>query len=322
MSVVSSDWSRWNRVYLRSYSNRSTNSSFLNVSPIFVFSRGFSPRANNISRSPIAATKVRALTFADGHVRCSTMFLDICCLEHWLGSQAYRVLLNTVAWEDPFRWKDLQFVTQYWIERKSQMHEIICFWDNSVSLLWMKGSMWKTPSKQKRNSPMRLPWWTRLEDGKKRIEWDPGSRHAWGYMRKLSTAPDKTTCGITDSSISDPSWKLSFGFACEDALEDYVWCIRADHIMSGSKVLEDLSCVAANLCVVQCGMLWFSAPRLNSGFLDERLIQEMYNKVVHLVLVATLSLPCWGLHTPRIFFLRSTRTVLIRFSKRNLHVES
>ena len=64
-------------------------------------------------------------------------------------------------------------------------------------------------------------------------------------------------------------------------------------------------------------MWWFSAPtNLNRRFLNSGTILEKYNDVVNLDLVATFTLPFGRMHTPRICFLRSMRTVLCRSLER------
>ena len=100
---------------------------------------------------------------------------------------------------------------------------------------------------------------------------------------------------------------------CDDALGDHVWVDGLTISCQETKVLEVLDYDIEVPCVVQWSMLWFSSPtRLNRRFLNSGAIIAKYNEVIDLAVVATFTLFFGHTHTPRIFFLRSVRSVLCR----------
>ena len=127
--------------------------------------------------------------------------------------------------------------------------------------------------------------------------------------KKLSFAMRKITCRITGSLNSSPSWKLE-NWVCDDALGRHMWVSEHTISCEEAKVLEARQYDLANPCIVQWGMLWFSAPAsLNNDLLNDGVILEKYNEAVDLTILATFTMPFWRMHTPRSCFLRSLRTV-------------
>ena len=56
---------------------------------------------------------------------------------------------------------------------------------------------------------------------------------------------------------------------CDDALDDHVWVSELTIYFQEANVLEALQYDLANPCIVQWGVLWFSAPtNLNRRFLE------------------------------------------------------
>ena len=102
-------------------------------------------------------------------------------------------------------------------------------------------------------------------------------------------------------------------WVCDDALDDRVWVSELTISCQERKVLKTLQYDLADLCIVQWGMLWFSAPtNLNRRFLNDRVIREKYNEAINLAFRCFFTAPFWRMNTPRFCFLRSTRAVLYR----------
>ena len=99
-------------------------------------------------------------------------------------------------------------------------------------------------------------------------------------------------------------------WVCDDALGRHMCVSELTISCEEAKVLEALQYDLANPCIVQWGMLWFSAPTSpNNDLLNDGVILEKYNEAVILAILATFTMPLWRMHTPRSCFLRSLRTV-------------
>ena len=65
----------------------------------------------------------------------------------------------------------------------------------------------------------------------------------------------------------------------DDALDDHVWVSELTISCEAAKVLEALQYDLANPCIVQWGVLWFSASTdLNRSFGNNGVILETYNE--------------------------------------------
>ena len=78
-----------------------------------------------------------------------------------------------------------------------------------------------------------------------------------------------------------------------------------------AQVLEPVNSDIEIPCVVQWGMLWFSAPTsLNNDLLNDGVILEKQTETINWAFHNASFLPCWWMNPPRSCFLRSIRAVL------------
>ena len=78
-----------------------------------------------------------------------------------------------------------------------------------------------------------------------------------------------------------------------------------------AKVQEALQYDLEIPCIVQWRMLWFSAPiSLNKDLLNVGTILGKFYEAVILAVLNVLGAPNFGVHTPRIFFMKAMRTIL------------
>ena len=71
-------------------------------------------------------------------------------------------------------------------------------------------------------------------------------------------------------------------WVCDYALDDHVWVSELTISCQGAQILEALQYHLAEPCMVQWGMLWFSAPtNLNQRFLNDGVMHDKHNEAIY-----------------------------------------
>ena len=88
---------------------------------------------------------------------------------------------------------------------------------------------------------------------------------------------------------------------CDDALDEHVWVWEQTMSLQEAEVLESQQYDLEFPCIVQWGMLWFSAPTsLNGELLNEGDIFGKHGEAVNFAFHNVLGAPYFWDNTPRI----------------------
>ena len=109
-----------------------------------------------------------------------------------------------------------------------------------------------------------------------------------------------------DSIIYAVNW------VCDDSSDQHVWLSVESVILQEANTLEAMQYDLGIPCVVQWGMLWFSAPTsLNNYLINDGELNIRYYEAIGTTLNNAITIPSWCMNSPRACFLRAIRNVFI-----------
>ena len=114
---------------------------------------------------------------------------------------------------------------------------------------------------------------------------------------------------------------LCVNLVCAAAFDDHEWVSESTIAEQEEVMGRELGYEICIPCVLQWGMLWFSAPRqLNQTLEGGEIRSAKYHEVLNMAIAEAISLPIGGSHTPQTCMLTTVAAVLHRTPNRNWDV--